>query len=54
MAAAPTMPGLRAVVEGATDARRRLIRFRAGLYACLRRRGDALLGSEEHPCQIVL
>jgi len=38
----PTMPGLRAVVEGEAAARRRLIRFRAGLYACLRLRGDAL------------
>ncbi len=37
----PTMPGLRAVVEGEAATRRRLIRFRAGLYACLRR-GDAL------------
>lgn len=37
-----TMPGLAAVVEGEAVARRRLIVFRAGLYACLRRRADAL------------
>jgi len=30
------------VVEGEAAARRRLIAFRAGLYACLRRRADAL------------
>jgi len=36
------MPGLAAVVEGEAAARRRLIVFRAGLYACLRRRADAL------------
>jgi hypothetical protein len=37
-----TMPGLSAVVEGEAAARRRLIGFRDGLYACLRRRADAL------------
>jgi hypothetical protein len=37
-----TMPGLAAVVEGEAAARRRLMVFRAGLYACLRRRADAL------------
>jgi hypothetical protein len=36
------MPGLAAVVEGEAAARRRLMGFRAGLYACLRRRADAL------------
>ena len=39
----PTMPGLRAVVESSMAVgRARLVAFRAGLYACLRRRGDAL------------
>jgi hypothetical protein len=37
------MPGLRAVVESESAAdRRMLIGFRSGLYACLRRRADAL------------
>src|SRR5216683_859137 len=42
VAVGSTMPGLAAVVEGEAAARRRLIVFRAGLYACLRRRADAL------------
>jgi hypothetical protein len=43
VAVGPTMPGLRAVVESGSAAdRRMLIGFRSGLYACLRRRADAL------------
>lgn len=42
MAVGPAVPGLRAVVGEEAAARRSLIRFRAGLHTCLRRRGDAL------------
>jgi hypothetical protein len=44
MAVGPIMPGLCAVVEAGSQARReRLTAFRAGLYRCFPRRADALL-----------